>query len=70
MDIKHELFSLMQDKNISIEKLAELMSDDKKVYPNTLQKKLDTRKINFKEVQKILNILGYKIKITKKQQNF
>ena len=70
MDIKHELFSLMQDKNISIEKLAELMSDDKKVYPNTLQKKLDTRKIHFKEVQKILNILGYKIKITKKQQNF
>lgn len=70
MDIKHELFSLMQDKNISIEKLAELMSDDKKVYPNTLQKKLDTRKINFKEVQKILNILGYNIEIIEKQQNF
>lgn len=61
MSIKQEMLKLMQKHNVTIEQIAPLISKQ----PKKLQKRFDENKIKFNDVQKILDILGYKIVINK-----
>ena len=57
---------LLMKNNLSITKLAELMStENKKVYQQTLSAKLINGTLKYNEMVKICNILGYEIDFKK-----
>lgn len=62
MDAESELLKLIHQNGLTIEKVAELISDDnKKTSAKTLRKRFEEKKLRFNDVQKILDIIGYKL---------
>lgn len=59
---------LLLKENISISKLAEMLSsEDKKFYQQTLSAKLINETLKFSEFLKICDILGYDIELIKRK---
>lgn len=57
---------LLMKENMSISRLAQLLStDEKKVYQQTLSAKLINGTLKFNEMLEICNILGYEIDFKK-----
>lgn len=57
---------LLTKENLSMTKLAELMSNEKKkVYQQTLSAKLIKGTLKFNEMLEICKLLGYEIEFTK-----
>ncbi len=57
---------LLMKENMSISRLAQLLStDEKKVYQQTLSAKLINGTLKFNEILEICNILGYEIDFKK-----
>lgn len=57
---------LLMKENMSISRLAQLLStDEKKVYQQTLSAKLINGTLKFNEILEICNILGYVIDFKK-----
>ncbi len=57
---------LLMKENMSISRLAQLLStDEKKVYQQTLSAKLINGTLKFNEMLEICNILGYEIDFEK-----
>ena len=66
MNIEQEIIKLLRNNNITLEEIVErIKQDNKKISVNTISKQLSTGKIKYNDVQKILKILGYKIKFRK-----
>lgn len=66
MNIEQEIIKLLRDNNITFEEIVErIKQDNKKISVNTISQQLSTGKIKYNDVQKILKILGYKIKFRK-----
>ncbi len=66
MDIEHKIIKLLKDNNITLEEIVEkIKQDNRKISVKTISKQLLTGKIRFNDVQKILEILGYKLKFRK-----
>ncbi len=66
MNIEQEIIKLLKDNNITLEEIVErIKQDNKKISVNTISQQLSTGKIKYNDVQKILKILGYKIKFRK-----
>lgn len=66
MNIEQEIIKLLKDNNITLEEIVEkIKQDNRKISVKTISKQLLTGKIRFNDVQKILEILGYKIKFRK-----
>ena len=56
---------LLTKENLSMTKLAELMSGNKKVYQQTLSAKLIKGTLKFNEMLEICKLLGYEIEFKK-----
>ncbi len=57
---------LLMKENVSISKLAEMLSsENKKVYQQSLSSKLIKGSLKFNEMLEICNILGYEIEFKK-----
>ena len=70
MDIQREIIERLKEKNITLQEIAQQIStQDRKISPETLSKKLASGKIRFKDAQIILDILGYKINFVKRLQD-
>lgn len=70
MDIQREIIERLKEKNITLQEIAQQIStQDRKISPETLSKKLASGKIRFKDAQIILDILGYKINFVKISKN-
>ena len=66
MNIEQEIIKLLKDNNITLEEIVErIKQDNRKISVKTISKQLLTGKIRFNYVQKILEILGYKLKFRK-----
>lgn len=66
MNIEQEIIKLLKDNNITLEEIVEkIKQDNRKISVKTISKQLLTGKIRFNDVQKILEILGYKLKFRK-----
>ena len=66
MNIEQEIIKLLKDNNITLEEIVErIKQDNKKISVKTISQQLCTGKIKYNDVQKILKILGYKIKFRK-----
>ena len=66
MNIEQEIIKLLRNNNITLEEIVErIKQDNKKISVNTISQQLSTGKIKYNDVQKILKILGYKIKFRK-----
>ena len=66
MNIEQEIIKLLKDNNITLEEIVErIKQDNRKISVKTISKQLLTAKIRFNDVQKILEILGYKLKFRK-----
>lgn len=66
MNIEQEIIKLLRDNNITLEEIVEkIKQDNRKISVKTISKQLLTGKIKFNDVQKILEILGYKLKFRK-----
>lgn len=66
MNIEQEIIKLLRDNYITLEEIVErIKQDNKKISVNTISQQLSTGKIKYNDVQKILKILGYKIKFRK-----
>lgn len=66
MNIEQEIIKLLKDNNITLEEIVEkIKQDNRKISVKTISKQLLTGKIRFNGVQKILEILGYKLKFRK-----
>ena len=65
-DAREVVKLLLMKNNMSITKLAQLMSDnDKKVYQQSLSAKLINGTLKYNEMVKICDILGYEIEFKK-----
>lgn len=66
MNIEQEIIKLLKDNNITLKEIVErIKQDNRKISVNTISQQLSTGKIKYNDVQKILKILGYKIKFRK-----
>ena len=66
MNFEQEIIKLLRNNNITLEEIVErIKQDNKKISVNTISQQLSTGKIKYNDVQKILKILGYKIKFRK-----
>lgn len=66
MNVEQEIIKLLRNNNITLEEIVErIKQDNKKISVNTISQQLSTGKIKYNDVQKILKILGYKIKFRK-----
>lgn len=71
MNIEQEIIKLLRDNNITLEEIVErIKQDNRKISVNTISQQLSTGKIKYNDVQKILKILGYKIKFREKHISF
>ncbi|CDE44401.1 unknown [Clostridium sp. CAG:768] len=71
MNIEQEIIKLLKDNNITLEEIVErIKQDNRKISVKTISQQLSTGKIKYNDVQKILKILGYKIKFRKKHISF
>jgi len=70
MNTINDLKKLIEEKGMTFEQLAiELSKNDKKISAQKLLQKFDEQKLRFNEVQKILDILGYKLVFRKNKTN-
>ena len=66
MNIEQEIIKLLKDNNITLEEIVErIKQDNRKISVKTISQQLSTGKIRYNDVQKILKIIGYKIKFRK-----
>lgn len=70
MTSKNELKILIMKEALTVQKLAELLSKktDKRYTQRSLQNKIFLSSLNYDEMETIANMLGYDIKIVKKQK--
>ena len=70
MTSKNELKILMMKEALTVQKLAELLSKKtgKRYTQRSLQNKIFLSSLNYDEMETIANMLGYDIKIVKKQK--
>lgn len=68
MSIRNKIKSILADEDKTMKSLAEDLSlkKNKKISADVLSKKLIRDAIKYYEVEEILDLLGYKIKIEKK----
>ena len=70
MSSKNELKILIMKEALTVQKLAELLSKKtgKRYTQRSLQNKIFLSSLNYDEMETIANMLGYDIKIVKKQK--
>ncbi len=70
MTSKNELKILIMKEALTVQKLAELLSKKtgKRYTQRSLQNKIFLSSLNYDEMETIANMLGYDIKIVKKQK--
>lgn len=70
MTSKNELKILIMKEALTVQKLAELLSKKtgKRYTQRSLQNKIFLNSLNYDEMETIANMLGYDIKIVKKQK--
>lgn len=70
MTSKNELRILIMKEALTVQKLAELLSKKtgKRYTQRSLQNKIFLSSLNYDEMETIANMLGYDIKIVKKQK--
>lgn len=70
MTSKNELKILIMKEALTVQKLAELLSKKtgKRYTQRSLQNKIFLSSLNYDEMEIIANMLGYDIKIVKKQK--
>lgn len=70
MTSKNELKILIMKEALTVKKLAELLSKKtgKRYTQRSLQNKIFLSSLNYDEMETIANMLGYDIKIVKKQK--
>ena len=68
MTSKNELKILIMKEALTVQKLAELLSDKtgKRYTQRSLQNKIFLSSLNYDEMETIADMLGYEIKIVKK----
>ena len=69
MSIKGRIKSLLALEDIKLNELSVLLKEkyNKDILPNTLSKQLNREIIRFKDVEEILDVLGYEIVFQKKR---
>ena len=70
MTSKNELKILIMKEALTVQKLAELLSKKtgKRYTQRSLQNKIFLSSLNYDEMETLANMLGYDIKIVKKQK--
>lgn len=70
MSVKGRIKSLLALEEIKLNDLTVLLKEkyNKNILPNTLSKQLNREIIRFKDVEEILDVLGYEIVFQKKKQ--
>jgi hypothetical protein len=71
MSSKEELRILIMREALTVQKLADLLvkHTGKRYTQRSLQNKISLSSLNYDEMETIADLLGYEIKITKKQPN-
>lgn len=69
MSIKNRIKSILALEGIKINELSVLLKEkyNKDILPNTLSKQLNREIIRFKDVEEILDLIGYEIIFQKKK---
>lgn len=69
MSIRKKIKNLLTNEDLTIKKLAEALSEKKQKYinPDTISQKLIRDSIKYKDVEEILDVMGYEIVFQKKK---
>ncbi len=71
MLVKNRIKSLLALENIKVKELAVLLKEkyNKDILPNTLSKQINNEIIRFKDLEEILDVMGYDIVFKKRQKD-
>lgn len=71
MLVKNRIKSLLALENIKVKELAVLLKEkyNKDILPNTLSKQINNEIIRFKDLEEILDVIGYDIVFKKRQKD-
>ena len=69
MSIRKKIKNILTNEDLTIKKLAEALSEKKQkhINPDTISQKLIIDSIKYKDVEEILDVLGYEIVFQKKK---